>query len=128
MRSVPRVNATVGILPANVAGALAYLTFVPAIIFLLIEPYSKNRFVRYHSIQCLLFWIAMIAAGAAVKIVAFVVVLIPVVGPLVAFLIGVIVAIAAFLMWLVLVLKALRGEMFTLPVLGDLAERYSETT
>lgn len=128
MKSAPRANAAVGALPENVIAALAYCTFLPAGIFLVIEPYKSRRFVRYHSIQCLLFWIAMVAAGAAIKIVAFVVIPIPIVGPLMAFLIGVIVAIAAFLIWVVLLVKALRGEMFRLPVLGDLAERYAGIT
>ncbi len=40
-------------LEENVAGMLAYFTIIPAIIFLLIEPYNRNRFVRFHSFQCL---------------------------------------------------------------------------
>ena len=32
-----------GGLAENVAGMLAYVTFIPAIIFLLLEPYSRNR-------------------------------------------------------------------------------------
>src|SRR5437868_2663117 len=45
----------VGLLAENVAGALAYFTLVPAIVFLLREPYRANRFVRLHSVHCLLF-------------------------------------------------------------------------
>src|ERR1700740_2161168 len=41
----------VGPLPVNLAGALAYFTFVLAIVFLFVNPYRKNRFVRFHSIQ-----------------------------------------------------------------------------
>jgi uncharacterized membrane protein len=37
----------------NAAGALDYLTIVPAIIFLLVEPYNRNSFIRFHSFQCL---------------------------------------------------------------------------
>ena len=37
----------------NAAGALAYVTIIPAIIFLVMEPYNKNRFIRFHSWQCL---------------------------------------------------------------------------
>ena len=44
----------VGALPENVAGALAYFTFIPAIVFLSRPPYKKNRFLRFHSLQCLL--------------------------------------------------------------------------
>ena len=41
----------------NVAGMMAYITIIPAIIFLVTEPYNKNRFVRFHSFQNLfLLW------------------------------------------------------------------------
>ena len=32
-------------------GALAYVTLVPAIIFLIIEPYKNIKFVRFHAFQ-----------------------------------------------------------------------------
>src|SRR5947209_7609771 len=34
----------------NVAGLLSYL-FIPAIIFLLVEPFNTNKFVRFHAFQ-----------------------------------------------------------------------------
>ena len=34
----------------NVAGMLAYVTFIPAIIFLVTAPYNQSRFVRFHSL------------------------------------------------------------------------------
>src|SRR5690242_16408087 len=37
----------------NLAGALAYLTFIPAILFLMTAPYNQNRFIRFHSFQSL---------------------------------------------------------------------------
>ena len=55
---VERAQGKVGFLTENLAGALAYLTFIPAVVFLVVEPYKKNRFVRFHSVQCLLFWAA----------------------------------------------------------------------
>src|ERR1700744_5243793 len=36
--------------PTSVA-AISYLTFIPALIFLLIEPYKQIPFVRFHAIQ-----------------------------------------------------------------------------
>ena len=44
-----------GGLSDNMAGALAYITFIPAIIFLVLEPYNKSAFIRFHSIQCIAF-------------------------------------------------------------------------
>src|SRR5437016_5100942 len=48
-----------GGLAENVAGMLAYVTFIPAIIFLLLEPYSRNRFIRFHSFQCIFLSVAL---------------------------------------------------------------------
>ena len=39
----------------NVAGMLAYITIIPAIIFLVTAPYNRNRFMRFHSFQMHLF-------------------------------------------------------------------------
>ena len=48
-------TANAGGLTDNMAGMLAYITIIPAIIFLVMEPYNKNRFIRFHAWQCLLF-------------------------------------------------------------------------
>src|SRR6266571_3899277 len=44
-----------GGLADNVAGMLAYVTIIPPIIFLVLEPYNKNRFIRFHSFQSIFF-------------------------------------------------------------------------
>lgn len=115
-----------GSLPETVIAAFAYMTFLPAILFLVLEPYKRNMLVRYHSIQCLLFWVALVGVAAAVKIAALVVGFIPVAGPLFAVLITVTAGLATFLVWVVLVIKALQGERFKLPLLGNIADRYAE--
>lgn len=119
------VQGKVGPLPVSLAGALAYFTFVPAIVFLFVDPYRKNRFMRFHSIQCLLFSGAVILLSAVLRLAGLVIFLIPLLGPLLVAVIDVVVALAAVLLWLVLVVKAFQGEMFKLPILGDFAERYS---
>ena len=43
----PATSAPSTGLTDNVAGLLAYVTIIPAIIFLVIEPYNRNRFVRF---------------------------------------------------------------------------------
>jgi uncharacterized membrane protein len=125
MLSMPRAQGKVGALPENIAGALAYLTFIPAVVFLLLDPYRKNRFVRFHAIQCLLLWVAGILIGVALKLAGLLLLIIPVVGPLAFVLISVFVGLAAFVIWLVLVVKALQGQTFKLPALGDFAEQYA---
>jgi uncharacterized membrane protein len=49
--------------------------------------------------------------------------MLPVVGYLLYVLISIVIVLAAFLIWLVLVVKAIQGEMFKLPFLGKLAEQ-----
>jgi uncharacterized membrane protein len=123
MRTAPRAQGKVGLLPENVAGALAYLTFLPATAFLLLEPYSRNRFVRFHSLQCLLLTLACLLIGVALKVASLVLFFIPVLGPLLISLISIVALLAAFVLWAVLLVKALQGEMFVLPVLGDFAQQ-----
>lgn len=115
-------SGKVGALPERIAGALAYLTFIPAIVFLVVEPYKKNRFVRFHSIQCLLVWAAAALVALALKVAGLVLFIIPVVGPLFVVLVLVLAVLAAVAVWLVLVVKALQGEIFKLPVLGSFAD------
>ena len=125
MRTEARAQGKVGALPVTIVGALAYLTFLPAIIFLIRDPYNENRFVRFHSVQCLLFWGAVIPVAIALKLAGLVLFVIPVLGPLLVTLLDVVVVLAAVVLWLVLMVKAFQGEMFKLPLLGDLAEHYA---
>jgi uncharacterized membrane protein len=125
MQTPTRAQGTVGVLPENIAGALAYLTFIPAIIFLVLDPYNKNRFVRFHSVQCLLLLGAGILLAIALKLASVVLFIIPVLGPLLVWLVSTVVGLAIVVIWLVLVIKAFQGEMFKLPMLGDLAEQYA---
>jgi uncharacterized membrane protein len=118
-----RAQGRVGALPESIAGALAYLTFVPAVVFLVLEPYSKNRFVRFHSVQSLLLWGASVLFAIALKLASVVLFIIPVLGPLLVWLVSTVVVLAAVVIWVVLVVKALQGEMFKLPLLGDFASQ-----
>lgn len=116
-----RAQGRVGALPENIAGVLAYFTFVPALVFLVLDPYNKNRFVRFHSVQCLLLWVASGLFAIALKLASVVLFIIPVLGPLLVYLVSTVVVLAAFVIWVVLVVKAFQGEMFKLPLLGDFA-------
>jgi uncharacterized membrane protein len=79
--------------------------------------------VRFHSLQCLFFTLAWLLTGIAIKLASWVLFFIPVLGPLLVSLVSIVAALAAIVLWLVLVVKAFQGEMFMLPVLGELAER-----
>ena len=44
----------------NAAGALAYVTIVPAIVFLVMPPYNTSSYVRFHAWQSIFLNIAAI--------------------------------------------------------------------
>lgn len=115
--AVAAAPATAG-MTDNVAGMLAYVTLIPAIIFLVMAPYNKNRFIRFHSFQCIFFAIAWTVLWVALNIVAQ----IPVFGWL-TIIIWPLVGLAGLVIWIVLVLKAYQGQRWKLPVLGDIAEK-----
>ena len=121
MQTEERAQGKVGPLPEPVAGALAYFTFIPAIVFLVVEPYKKNRFVRFHSFQCLLLWGAAILVATALKLAGMLLFIIPVLGPLLVVLVWTVVGFGTVVIWLVLVVKAFQGLMFRLPLVGDFA-------
>jgi uncharacterized membrane protein len=95
----------------NAAGALAYVTIIPAIIFLIVEPYNKNSYVRFHAWQSIFLGIAGFAIG--------IINIIPILGQII-FLLGMLVL---FVAWIMAVLKALKGERFKLPLIGKFAEQ-----
>ncbi len=63
------MQGTVGGMNENIAGMLAYVTIIPAIVFLVVEPFNKNRFVRFHAFQNIFFVVAWIALWLALGIV-----------------------------------------------------------
>lgn len=124
---VDRVQGNVGALSRTLAGALAYCTIIPAIVFLLVEPYSRDRFVRFHSFQCIGFWLAALVIGAVVRTAAFLLFFVPLLGYLVVLLLSMVTSLGLLAIWVVLVVKALQGEMFKLPLVGDFAEQHAAT-
>jgi uncharacterized membrane protein len=114
----PGPAATAGGLTDNVAGMLAYVTIIPAILFLVIEPYNKSRFVRFHSFQSIFFAVAWTVMWIALTFVG----MIPVLGWL-TILIWPLLGLGGLVLWIILLLKANQGQMFKLPIIGDMAEK-----
>ena len=112
-------TAPAGGLTDNVAGMLAYVTIIPAILFLVLEPYNKRRFIRFHAFQCIFLCIALFALGIAVQILWH----IPVLGWAVGLLVLPLLGLAELILWIFLLMKAYQGKMFKLPVVGDMAEK-----
>ena len=121
--AVQPVAASAGGMTDNVAGMLAYVTIIPAILFLVIEPYNKSRFVRFHSFQNLFLHVAGLVLWIALFIVSAVLAFIPILGHIIAFLLWMALSVGLLIVWIMLLLKANQGQMWKLPVIGDMAEK-----
>jgi uncharacterized membrane protein len=102
----------------NVAAALSYIWIV-GLVFLLIEPYNKNRFVRFHAFQSVFYAAAWLVLWYGMHIVFSIM---PFLGLLILplyFLIG----IGGFVYWLFLAFKAYGNERYKIPIIGDIAEK-----
>ena len=115
-----------GGLSETAAAAIAYITIIPAILFLVIEPYNKIAFVRFHSFQSIGLAVVWIAVWVASMILHIVLHFIPLIGIL-FFLFDIVVAVGFFVAWLMCILKASKGEWFKLPFIGDFAEKQARS-
>jgi uncharacterized membrane protein len=105
-------------LKPNLAGMLCYpLSFITGLIFLVLAPYNRDRFVRFHAYQSIFFFVAMLALNIALGILGIVLPwrLERMLDRMLS-LLGL-----AGTVWLMY--QAYQGQMFKLPVIGDWAER-----
>jgi uncharacterized membrane protein len=103
-------TSSTGINP-TVAGLLCYLVgFITGIIFLIIE--KENKFVRFHATQSIL-------AFGFLFVLHVVLPLIPFLGWLLVWPVHIV----TLVVWLLLMVKAFKGEYYKLPIIGDMAEQ-----
>lgn len=94
----------------NLAGALCYI-WIAAIIFLLIEPYNKNKTIRFHAFQGLFLGLAWFAGNLVLGITVFLVILYPFWN------------LGMLIVAILCAVKAYQNQKMKLPILGDLAEK-----
>jgi uncharacterized membrane protein len=107
----------------SVAGMLCYsLGLITGIIFLVIEPYKNIRFVRFHAIQSILYFVVCCVFSAMWRVI---IINIFFSGGLHSFWtfgwLYSFIRLLMFVGWIFLMLKAYGNEEFRLPILGDLA-------
>jgi uncharacterized membrane protein len=102
----------------NAASGLAYVTFIPAIIFLIVEPFNRNPLVRFHAWQSIFLSIAWFAADVVLIIIGR----LPLIG-LIDLALWPLVGLCFFILWLIVLIKAFNGQRFSIPFLGDLAQK-----
>jgi uncharacterized membrane protein len=123
MIAVPAQAGPKGRFRDNLAAAAAYLSFIPAIILLRLRCYKHNQLVRFHALQSIFLAVAAVFLAVVLRIVFAMLLLIPRFGYLIAWLVVLETGLAGVMVWVVVLIKALQGERFKLPVIGNLAER-----
>ncbi len=111
-------------LAPNLAGALAYLLgLITGVIFLVLEPYKSNRFVRFHAMQsvllsaaCLVFWIAWNIVWRILFSISgfFACVDLP---------LSLLISLGLFLFWLFVMYQAYSQREFHIPFIGSIAAK-----
>ena len=96
-------------LDENVAGFFCYLLgFITGIVFLLVE--KKSNFVKFHAMQSTITFLGLFVISTVLG-------MIPIIG-LLAYPIWIL----SLILWLFLMIKALKGERYMLPIVGKMAE------
>jgi uncharacterized membrane protein len=93
---------------------------VPAIVFLVLPPYNASSYVRFHAWQSIFLNIAAILFSV---VLSFLTVFSVMFGVFFFLMFTRLLWLAFFLVWVLCVVKALNGERFKLPVIGDLAAK-----
>jgi uncharacterized membrane protein len=103
----------------NAAGGLAYITIIPAIVFLIIAPFKSSSYVRFHAWQSIFFFVAWAVVDILVGLVQNLV-------PSTVFLtltVLQLVGLAFFVVLVIVFVSAFNGKRIQLPIIGGLAEK-----
>jgi uncharacterized membrane protein len=108
------------------AAALAYVTIIPAILFLVMEPYNRKPFIKFHSFQSIGLAVAWIAIWVIISVMHIALHFIPLIGVLFLF-VNLLVCVGFFVLWLIAIIKASKGEWYKLPIIGDFAMKQANS-
>lgn len=108
----------------NMASALCYLFgWLTGVLFLVLDPYNKNRTVRFHAFQSIFLNVGIIAVWIVLAIFSAILIhIVPLLGILFT-LVYAVFGFGMFLLWLFLMYKAYNKEKFVIPIIGPLAEK-----
>lgn len=122
----PGTAGASGLTP-NLAGALTYaLGIITGVLFLVLEPYRNDRFVRFHAMQSILFTAACVAFSIAWIIMWGILFSISGYLALVAVPLRLLISLGIFAFWLFLMYQAYNQREYRIPFIGALAARQVE--
>ena len=107
----------------NVASTLCYaLGLITGILFLVLEPYNKNRVVRFHAFQSIFVSIAAFVLNMVLGMVISLLLGAASLWGLVA-LLNLLIGLAFLALWLYLLVMTYQGKTVVLPIIGPLAQK-----
>ena len=108
----------------NVASALCYLLgWLTGVLFLVIEPYNKNKTIRFHAWQSIFMCLGLLVVYIALTIISTIFLVVPFVGAAISVAIHLIMGFGTLGLWIFMMYKAYNKERFVLPVIGPFAEK-----
>ncbi len=109
----------------NVAGALCYLLgLVTGILFLVLEPYNRNREIRFHAFQSIFLHLGVVVVAIVLWVVAgAMTIVVPLIGHLILGLLSMVIWLGGLLLWILLLIKTYGGSKIVLPIIGPLAQK-----
>jgi uncharacterized membrane protein len=106
--------------------AIAYVTIVPAAVFLFVPALRRRPFVRFHAWQVVLLVAATAGLALLLRLLFLIFSVLPFVGFLLAWLLVGVGAIAISILWAALVAKAVLGHRYEVPFVGPWAARLAQ--
>src|SRR3954447_8813094 len=105
-------------LSENAACALAYITFIPAIIFLATAPYNQNPKVKFHSWQSIFLAIGWVAVWVVLTVIG----MMPGLN-LLDLILAPLVSLGFFVLWLIVMINAFMGKTIKIPIVAGYAAK-----
>ncbi|MBI2681813.1 MAG: hypothetical protein HYX26_01090 [Acidobacteriales bacterium] len=109
----------------NIIGLLCYagpVGLIGIIISLVVEPFSKNKFNRFHAFQAIFMFVAFVCLWFAM---IFLGIILAFLGPMamIMLLVYPLIGLGAFVLAIVMMIHAYQNKMTRLPIIGNIAAR-----
>ncbi|HUI79223.1 MAG TPA: hypothetical protein VLY24_14960 [Bryobacteraceae bacterium] len=120
--ATPAAGAASTGLTENAAAALCYvLGLITGILFLVLEPYNRNRTIRFHAFQAIFFNVAWIVVWIVIGILTS---MINMTGLFFGtFFLYPLIGLVFFVIYIYLIVSAYQGKSVVLPIIGPLAQK-----
>ena len=109
----------------NVAALLSYVFwFFSGVLFLLLEPYKSNPFVRFHAYQSIGLSVTAVVLAVGFSILeGFLAILTGGLGTFTLSPFSTLIMLGVFVLWIICMLKACQYKKYYLPVVGEIAAK-----